>query len=134
MCEVLRSHLARLPSSTRPALICCGYPLNAPDKPDGADPKRSAHLLNLPAAVRVRLLQGANDSFNGPRGIAALTELVPRMAATAEVVEVPGGEHTLPQAKGLKALNRTQVVATPPERPKAWTCRAAPAPCAARHG
>ena len=30
------------------------------------------------------------------------------MAATAEVVEVPGGQHTLPAAKGLKQLNWTQ--------------------------
>ena len=35
------------------------------------------------------------------------------MAATAEVVEVPCGQHTLPQATGLKAVNRTQACRPP---------------------
>jgi len=108
VCEVLRSHRAELPSRACNALLLCGFPLNPPDKAEGADQKRPAHLLALPAGVRVRLLQGGKDEFNGPRGILALNELVAQMAATAEVVEVPGGQHTLPAAKGLKQLNWTQ--------------------------
>ena len=41
-----------------------------------------------PASVRVLLLQGTADEYNGPRGVAALRELLPKMRATAELVEV----------------------------------------------
>jgi len=106
--ETLRTARAQLPKAVAHALICCGYPLNAPGKPEGADQKRPAHLLQLPAAVKVLMMQGTDDEFNGARGIAAVKELVGRMAADVELYEVPGGEHTLPKAKGPKARGLTQ--------------------------
>ena len=61
--QVVRSHLNELPVGTHNAVLCCGYPLNNPEKPEGADPKRPAHLLNLPAGTRVRLLQARRQYF-----------------------------------------------------------------------
>ena len=111
--EALRTHGDELQAlGVQPALISCGYPLISPGKPDigkpGYDAKRPAHLLNLPASVRVLLLQGTADEYNGPRGIAALKELIPKMSATAELVEVPNGTHGLPTATRLKELGKKQ--------------------------
>ena len=111
--EALRTHGDELRKlGVQPALISCGYPLISPGKPDigqpGYDAKRPASLLNLPATVRVLLLQGTADEYNGPRGIAALKELIPKMSATAELVEVPNGTHGLPTATRLKELGKKQ--------------------------
>jgi len=108
--EALRTARDRLPTRVAPALVCCGYPLNAPKKPEGADQKRPAHLRQLPAANKVLLLQGARDEYNGPRGVQALRDVVAEMEAPArvEVYEIPGGEHTVPMASGLKALGLTK--------------------------
>ena len=111
--EALRTHSDELHKlGVQPALISCGYPLISPGKPDigqpGYDAKRPASLLNLPATVRVLLLQGTADEYNGPRGIAALKELIPKMSATAELVEVPNGTHGLPTATRLKELGKKQ--------------------------
>ena len=54
------------------------------------------------------MLQGTADEYNGPRGIAALKELIPKMSATAELVEVANGTHGLPTATRLKGLGKTQ--------------------------
>jgi predicted alpha/beta-hydrolase family hydrolase len=111
--EALRTHSDELLKlGVQPALISCGYPLISPGKPDigepGYDAKRPASLLNLPASVRVLLLQGTADEYNGPRGITALEELIPAMSATAELVEVPNGTHGLPTATRLKELGKKQ--------------------------
>ena len=105
--EALTTHADELQAlGVQPALISCGYPLIGPKKPDigqpGYDAKRPASLLNLPASVRVLLLQGTADEYNGPRGITALRELLPKMRAAAELVEVgcnpvsPTCSHTSP--------------------------------------
>ena len=111
--EVLRTHGDELRElGVQPALISCGYPLISPGKPDigqpGHDAKRPASLLHLPKHVSVLLLQGTADEYNGPRGIAALKELIPKMSATAELVEVANGTHGLPTATRLKELGKTQ--------------------------
>ena len=49
VCEVLRSHRAELPSRACNALLLCGFPLNPPDKAEGADQKRLAHPPAGPA-------------------------------------------------------------------------------------
>lgn len=46
--EVLRTHRDELPPAVANAMIACGYPLNKEGAPDGADPKRPAHMLKLP--------------------------------------------------------------------------------------
>ena len=111
--EALRTHGDELRKlGVQDALIACGYPLIPAGKPDigqpGYDAKRPAHLVNLPSSVRVLFLQGSLDEFNGPRGIRALRELLPQMKATAELVEVPNGVHTLPGTKNLKAIGKKQ--------------------------
>jgi len=100
--ETLRTARAQLPTTVANALICCGYPLNPEGKPEGADQKRPQHLLQLPATTQVLMVQGDEDAFNGPRGIVAIKELIAAMSATAELFVVPGGQHTVPEAKGLK--------------------------------
>lgn len=97
-----------LPKGTASALVCCGYPLNAPGKPDGADPKRANHLKRIPPGNTVAFVQGDQDEFNGPRGLDALRDVIAAMACDHELHPVPGGEHTVPKAKGLKALGLTQ--------------------------
>ena len=111
--EALRTHGDELRKlGVQDALIACGYPLIPAGKPDigqpGYDAKRPAHLVNLPSSVRVLFLQGTLDEFNGPRGIVALQEVMQRMNATTQLVQVPNGEHTLPSAKKLKELGKKQ--------------------------
>ena len=101
------STLARLGVRTG-ALICCGYPLHKPDAPEGADPKRAAHLLKLPPSVTTLFVQGSKDEFLGARGLAALRDVTAQMQGPARIAEVPGGGHTVPKAAGLKALGTTQ--------------------------
>lgn len=48
------------------------------------------------------------DGFNGSGGIGNIHALAKDMAAATEVVEVPNGEHTVPQAKYLKQIGQTQ--------------------------
>ena len=47
LAEALRTARDQLPDACHlDALICCGYPLHPDGKPEGADPKRAAHLLH----------------------------------------------------------------------------------------
>ena len=101
-----------LPKGTASALLCCGYPLNVPGKPDGADPKRANHLKRIPPGNTVAFVQGDQDEFNGPRGLDALRDVMAAMACDHELHPVPGGVHTVPMAKGLKALGLTQTQVT----------------------
>ena len=103
LAELLAAPPAELPSAVRrDALLSCGYPLHKTGKPEGADPKRADHLLRLPASVRTLFVQGSEDEFNGPRRMAALRDVTSQMKGDAEIVEVPGGGHTVPGATGLK--------------------------------
>ncbi len=111
LAELLSSRRAELPATAvADAVVCCGFPLHAPGKPEGADPRRAAHLLSLPSATRVLFVQGADDEFLGVRGMQALHDVRGRMAARSEVHVVACGEHTVPHAKsnGLKALGTTR--------------------------
>ena len=87
LAELVRTRFDALPPRTAKALLCCGYPLHAVGKPEGADPKRAAHLTNLPPDVHVCIIQGDQDEFLGGRGMASLTDTVARMpcAATTQV-------------------------------------------------
>ena len=109
LAEVLRLRRAELPAAVdKDALICMGYPLHKVGKPEGDDPRRAAHLTQLPASVHTLFVQGDQDEFLLARGLDALREVMDRMAGTTTLHAVPGGEHILPKAKGLKALGVTQ--------------------------
>lgn len=108
LAELLRSRREALPSFVAHGLICCGYPLHRPGAPEGADPKRARHLLELPPSCHVAFVQGSHDEFLGPRGIAALRDVTSTMTCTTSLVEVEHGVHTLPGAKALKAAGKTQ--------------------------
>lgn len=109
LAELLRTRQTELPDSVhKDALVCAGYPLHKVGKPEGADPKRANHLLQLPKSVHTLFLSGDRDEFLGARGLDALRDVMARMAGATTLAEVPGGEHTVPMAKGLKALGRTQ--------------------------
>ena len=107
--EALRTQRTALPAACHlDALICCGYPLHATGKPEGADPRRAAHLLSLPATVHTLFVQGEKDEFLAGRGLASLRDTTDKMAGPVTVHAVPGGGHTVPGASGLKALGTTQ--------------------------
>ena len=101
-----------LPKGTASALLCCGYPLYASGKPDVSDPKRANHLKRIPPGNTVAFVQGDQDECNGRRGLDALRDVMAAMACDHELHPVPGGEHTVPKAKGLKALGLTQTQVT----------------------
>ena len=108
LAEILREHRDALPAACVNGLICCGYPLHAPGKPENADPKRAAHLLKLPAGdLRVLFVQGTLDEFLGQRGIPALTDIAAQMACATQVVELPNGGHTVPGATRLREIRLT---------------------------
>jgi len=112
LAETLRTHRCDLPSCVVDALICCGFPLHKPEKPEDFDPKRKQHLLQLPASITTLFVQGETDEFLGPRGMEALREVTAQMAGPTSLEVVPGGTHTVPNAKGLKKLNLTQAQVT----------------------
>jgi predicted alpha/beta-hydrolase family hydrolase len=75
LAELLRTRQTELPDSVhKDALVCAGYPLHKVGKPEGADPKRANHLLQLPkkcagAAHRsdARALAQATHAADGGR-------------------------------------------------------------------
>jgi predicted alpha/beta-hydrolase family hydrolase len=112
LAELLRTRFDDLPPQTCRALLACAYPLHAQGKPEGADPKRAAHLTQLPAACHVLFVQGTLDPFLGQRGMAALHDVTAKMSARTQIHEVTGGTHNVPEAKGLAKLgvSKAQVV------------------------
>ena len=108
LAETLRTAADRLPATVAPALICCGYPLFGMNKPSVVDPRRHTPLLQLPSTHRVLLVQGVCDPCNGPDGVDGFCKVVAQMRAAVELFLVPGGEHTVPQAKGLCELELTE--------------------------
>lgn len=112
LAELLRTRFHDLPPQTCFALLSCGYPLHALGKPEGADPRRAAHLTELPAVCHVLFVQGNEDGFLGPRGIVALRDVAANMSARTQIHEVAGGTHVVPEAKGLAklGLSKAQVV------------------------
>jgi uncharacterized protein len=77
--------------STRPdGLICLGYPLHPPGKPDQP---RDRHL---PAITQPMLfLHGTRDPFGSPEEMTALVARLP--SATLEIID--GGDHSLETPK-----------------------------------
>jgi hypothetical protein len=49
------------------------------------------------------MVQGARDELNGPRGMTAMHEMVAQMAAEVRVHKVPGGTHTVPDARARRS-------------------------------
>jgi predicted alpha/beta-hydrolase family hydrolase len=89
----MASHLAADREPAVAGLVCLGYPLHPPGKPDLL---RVKHLCGI--AVPVLIVQGSRDTFGTPG------ELRPHLAAikapvTLHVVE--GGDHSFRQPKKL---------------------------------
>ena len=109
LAEALRLRRDSLPAAVdKDALICCGYPLHKVGAPEGADPKRAAHITSLPLSVHTLFVQGDKDEFLLARGLDALRDVMGQMAGQTTLHAIPGGEHTVPKAKGLKAIGATQ--------------------------
>ena len=73
LAETLRTAREELPAACRrDALICCGYPLHAEGKPEGADPKRAAHLLQLPDSLVRPPLRGLDPQRRDGGGSAPI--------------------------------------------------------------
>lgn len=104
--EVMREHRDELPPRVSSKMICCGYPLHGDGNPENHDPKRLAHLLQLPTTTEVLFLSGKYDTHLGSegRGLASLRDVMAQMTCTTTLVEVPHGEHTVPNVKYVREL------------------------------
>lgn len=113
LATLLRTRAAELPPRVTDALVCCGYPLHKPGAAEGFQPERANALAEMPNATRVLLVQGSLDEFNGPRGICALREVVARMVdpGRVQLLEVPNGQHTVPEVTRVKELGLTRAAA-----------------------
>ena len=78
----------------------------------GSSTDRTGHLARLPAEVRACFVEGDQDPFLGPTGLASLREVAGRMAAAHEIHVVAHGSHTVPQADALKSRSLTQDLVT----------------------
>jgi predicted alpha/beta-hydrolase family hydrolase len=78
------------------ALVLLGYPLHPPGRPDRL---RAAHLRDVKAPML--FVQGSRDPFGTP---AELQPIVSRLAPTADLFVVEGGDHSfkVPKSAGVK--------------------------------
>jgi hypothetical protein len=78
------------------ALVLLGYPLHPPGRPDRL---RAAHLREVKAPML--FVQGSRDPFGTP---AELQPIVSRLAPTADLFVVEGGDHSfkVPKSAGVK--------------------------------
>ena len=67
-------------------LVYFGYPLHPPGRPQQ---RRDAHLPAIPQPML--FIQGTRDEFGTS---AEIRELLPRLNAAAELVEIPDGDHS----------------------------------------
>ena len=86
--EFIQAHGNELPDwNVLDAVVCQGYPLFKSGVPE-TDPnnvKRAAHLRNLGSTTKTLIVQGEQDSFLGPRGMASLQDLVESLEDTHNV-------------------------------------------------
>jgi predicted alpha/beta-hydrolase family hydrolase len=77
-------------------LVFLGYPLHPPGRPDRL---RAAHLRDVKAPML--FVQGSRDAFGTP---AELQPIVSRLALTADLFVVEGGDHSfkVPKGAGVK--------------------------------
>jgi predicted alpha/beta-hydrolase family hydrolase len=68
-------------------IIVFGYPLHPPGRPERL---RADHLPSV--KVPVFIVQGARDTFGTPGELAPVLETMP---AGAEMLPIPGGDHSL---------------------------------------
>jgi uncharacterized protein len=87
----MASHLAADGEPDVAGLLCLGYPLHPPGRPEQL---RVKHLPRI--AVPVLIVQGARDVFGTPEELSLHTSAIPGRV-TLEVVE--GGDHSFKQPK-----------------------------------
>ena len=75
------------------ALICLGYPLHPPGRPDKL---RDAHLKDIRAPILI--VQGSRDAFGAPE---ELREVIKRLHLPATLHVIEGGDHSFKVPKGL---------------------------------
>ncbi len=101
----MASHLAAEHEPGVTGLICLGYPLHPPGRPDQL---RVQHLPSI--AVPTLIVQGSRDAFGSP---AELQRHLPAMTAKVTLEIIQGGDHSFKQGKKIAPdpeTTRTQVV------------------------
>lgn len=82
----IASHVAAAGTAGVAGLIFFGYPLHPPGRPEQ---RRDVHLPAI--EIPMLFIQGSRDQFGGAEEIRAL---LPRLHASAELVEITDGDHS----------------------------------------
>jgi len=101
----MASHLASEHEQGVTGLVCLGYPLHPPGRPDQL---RVQHLPSI--AVPTLIVQGSRDAFGSPE---ELQRHLAAMAAKVTLEIIEGGDHSFKQAKKIAPdpeTTRTQVL------------------------
>jgi predicted alpha/beta-hydrolase family hydrolase len=83
----MATHLGATGVDRLMGIIVFGYPLHPPGKPEQL---RVAHLPSI--RVPVLIVQGERDTFGTPGELAPVLDTMP---AGAELLAIPGGDHSL---------------------------------------